>query len=223
MNKPYIVVLSALLSAGSFINASAETAVNGNFGAKYSSDYHRRGEVLSAEALQAQVGFNVGLGAVDLFGDFFTNQSTDSSSGDSDEVTVGFGTALFEDNVNAYLGVYNTDVDASDSDLEAFVSVQANVVLQPTVSLYRDTDDDLYTFEAQLSHDLDLEVVELQLAAILGDTESSVTQDHTYFGAKLTANKTLKDNINLYADLALSDSDQRDNETLWGIGVRVKF
>jgi len=44
-----------------FINAASAEApsVSGDVGAKYASDYHRRGEALSAEALQAQVGFNV--------------------------------------------------------------------------------------------------------------------------------------------------------------------
>ena len=37
------------------------------------------------------------------------------------------------------------------------------------------------------------------------------------------ATKTIKDNVNLYADLALSDNDTRDNETLWGVGLSVKF
>ena len=27
----------------------------------------------------------------------------------------------------------------------------------------------------------------------------------------------------LYADVALSDNDTRDNETLWGVGLSVKF
>ena len=77
--KTKLVSLLALL--GLSINAaSAEaTNINGNMGTKYSSDYHRRGQLVSEEAIQAQVGFNVGLGAVDVFGDFFTNQSTASN------------------------------------------------------------------------------------------------------------------------------------------------
>ena len=221
--KTTAVILSALL--GFFINAaSAEApAVNGNVGAKYSSDYHRRGEVLSSEALQAQVGFNLGVGGVDVFGDFFTNQSTDSGSSDTDEATVGLGTSLFGDSLNAYLGVYNTDVGVGESDLEAFASVQANTLLSPTFSVYRDTDDSFYTFEGQLSHSLDLEVIDLEVAGILGNTDTAVSTDRTYFGAKVTATKTVKENINLYADVALSDTDDRDNETIWGVGLSVKF
>ena len=190
---------------------------------KYSSDYHRRGQITSQEAIQAQVGFNVGLGGVDVFGDFFTNQSTASGGADNDELTVGLSTAFLEDKLNAYIGVYNTDNSASGNNLEAFASLGIDFPLSPTVSVYRDTDDSLYTFEGQLSYGVDLEVVNVELAGILGNTDVSSAIDSTYLGAKLTATKTIKDNVNLYADVALSDNDTRDNETLWGVGLSVKF
>lgn len=221
--KTTTVILSALL--GFFINAASAEAppVKGNVGAKYSSDYNRRGEILSAEALQAQVGFNVGLGSVDVFGDFFTNQSTDSGGVDTDEATLGLGTSLFDNNFNAYIGIYNTDLGAAEDTLEAFASIQAETLLSPTVSVFRDTDASLYTFEGQLSHGVSLEVIDLELAGVIGNTDSTTTLDRTYVGAKLTASKTVKDNLNLYADVAVSDSDDRSNETIWGLGLSVKF
>ena len=208
-----------------FINAASAEApsVSGDVGAKYASDYHRRGEALSAEALQAQVGFNVGLGSVDFYGDLFANRSTESAGSDTDEATFGIGTSLWDDSLSTYLGVYNTDTGAGEDDLEAFVSVQVNTLLTPKVSVYRDTDDSLYTFEGQVSYDIDLDIIGLELAGILGNTDTSATNDSTYYGAKLTASKTIKDNLNLYADLALSDNDVRSNDTVWGIGLNVKF
>lgn len=202
--------------------ASAEEAFTGSAGTKYSSDYNRRGELLSAEALQAQVGFNTSALGVDVFGDFFTNQSTGDDA-DTNEVTVGVGTSLFEDSFNAYLGVYNTDTDNTDNTLEAFVSLQANVFLSPTVSLYRDTDDELYTFEGQLSYDVDFDLANVNLAGVYGNTDTSVTQDRTYYGAKVTATRSLKDNIDLYTDIALTDTSDRGNETVWGVGLNVSF
>jgi hypothetical protein len=218
--KALIMALSCL-----FINAASAEApsVSGDVGAKYASDYQRRGELLSAEALQAQVGFNVGLGSVDFYGDLFANRSTESTGSDTDEATFGIGTSLWDDSLSAYLGVYNTDTGAGEDDLEAFASVQLNTFLAPKVSIYRDTDDSLYTFEGQVSYDIDLDVVGLELAGILGNTDTSSTNDSTYYGAKLTASKTIKENLNLYADLALSDNDVSNNETVWGLGLNVKF
>ena len=98
-----------------------------------------------------------------------------------------------------------------------------NTLLSPKVSVYRDTDDDLYTFEGQVSHGIDLNIIDLELAGILGNTDLSSAIDSTYFGAKVTASKTIKDNLNLYADVSLSDNDVRDNETVWGLGLNVSF
>jgi hypothetical protein len=160
---------------------------------------------------------------VNLFGDFFTNQSVKSVGADNDELTVGLGTSLFEDNLNAYAGVYNTDSTALGENLEAFVAIGVNTLLSPKVSVYRHTDDDLYTFEGELSHSIDLEIIDLELAGILGNTELSSSVDSTYFGAKVTANKSIKDNLNIYADVSLSDNDTRSNETVWGLGLNVSF
>ena len=218
-----LVKLIALLGLSINVASAEAPEVNGNLGTKFSSDYHRRGQVVSQEAVQAQVGFNVGLGGVDIFGDFFTNQSTASDGGNNDELTVGLGSSFFEDKLNAYVGIYNTDNSELGDNLEAFASLGLDFPLSPTVSVYRDTDDSLYTFEGQVSYGVDLDVVNLELAGILGNTAVSSAIDSTYLGAKLTATKTIKDNVNLYADVALSDNDTRDNETLWGVGLSVKF
>ena len=218
-----LVKLIALLGLSINVASAEAPEVNGNLGTKFSSDYHRRGQVVSQEAVQAQVGFNVGLGAVDVFGDFFTNQSTTSGGADNDELTVGLGSAFFEDKLSAYVGVYNTDNSESGDNLEAFASLGLDFPLSPTVSVYRDTDDSLYTFEGQVSYGVELQLVNLELAGILGNTDVSSAIDSTYLGATLTASKTIKDNVNLYADLSVSDNDTRDNETLWGVGLSVKF
>jgi hypothetical protein len=215
------IAIAALISV-LFINAApAETPVNGSAGTKYTSDYHRRGAQLSTEAIQAQVGFNVGLGRLDVFGDFFTNQGTDSSV-DTNELTLGVGSGLFDDRLNAYIGVYNTDSTGGDNDLEVFAQLGLGSVLSPTVSVYRDTDDDLYTFEGTLSHTFDLNIVDVEIAGALGNTDASSIQEYTYTGAKVTVSKSIND-INIYTDLGLTDTENRDNETVWGIGLSLQF
>jgi len=218
-----LVKLIALLGLSINVASAEAPEVNGNIGTKFSSDYHRRGQLVSQEAIQAQVGFNVGLGGVDVFGDFFTNQSSSSNGADNDELTVGLGSSFFEDKLSAYVGVYNTDNSELGNNLEAFASLSLDFPLSPTVSVYRDTDDSLYTFEGQVSYGIDLEVVNLELAGILGNTDVSSAIDSTYLGATLTATKTFKGNVDLYADVSVSDNDTRDNETLWGVGLSVKF
>jgi hypothetical protein len=138
-------------------------------------------------------------------------------------LTVGLGTSLLDDRLDAYVGVYNTDNTVAGDNLEVFASLGVNTLLSPSVSVYRDTDQSLYTFEGQISYDVDLNIINLELAGMLGNTDLTTTEDSTYYGAKLTATKTIKDNVDLYADVSLSDNDVRDNETLWGVGLSIKF
>ena len=223
MKTKLVSLITVLLGLGFSSVHAGDINVNGNVGTKYASDYHRRGQVVSDEAIQAQVGFNVGLGGVDLFGDLFTNQATSASSVDSDELTLGIGTSLLEDKLSAYAGVYNTSNSALGDDLEAFASLGLNTLLSPSLSVYRHTDDSLYTFEGQLGHSFNLEVITLEVTGVLGQTELTAATESTYYGTVLTASKTLGKDLNVYADVALSDNDVRDYETVWGVGLRLKF
>ena len=215
-------LLCVLLTSASSAEEATST-INGNVGSKYTSDYHRRGQAVSQEAIQAQIGFNTGVGSVEFFGDFFTSQGiSDTDSADSNEITIGGAYELMEDKISLYAGLYNTDSSLSDNDLEAFASIGFGAPLSPVVSMYRDTNDDLYTFEGQLSYDVDLDIMKIGITGVLGNTDLSDTADSTYYGTVLTLTKSIN-TVNLYTDLTLSDNGDRDSETIWGAGLSVKF
>ncbi len=136
MKTKLILLVAALWGLSSNVASGEDSAITGGMGTKFSSDYDRRGQLVSQEAIQAQVDLSVDLAGVNVFGEFFTNQSTNSSGSDNIELNVGIGKSLFEDKINAYLGVYNTDTTGASDDLEAFASLQLNTLLEPTVSLY---------------------------------------------------------------------------------------
>jgi len=223
MKTKLILLVAALWGLSSNVASGEDSAITGGMGTKFSSDYDRRGQLVSQEAIQAQVDLSVDLAGVNVFGEFFTNQSTNSSGSDNIELNVGVGKSLFEDKINAYLGVYNTDNSSSGDTVEAFISIGANTALSPKVTAYRDNDTELYTFEGQLSQELDLKFFALEVAGTLGNTELTASTDSTYYSAGVTASKELKDNVSLYADIALSDSDLRSQERIWGIGLDVRF
>ena len=161
-NKTKLTCIFAALILGAASLNAANESFNGNVSTKYTSDYARRGALLSEEAIQARVGFSSEVAGVDVFGDFQTNQSTASSGGNTDELTLGVGTSFMDDLLGAYIGVYNTDHSAvSEASLEGFLSVSLNTALSPTVSFYQDTDDSLQTFEGQLTYNVDLDLATL--------------------------------------------------------------
>lgn len=220
------LLAALILGAGAFnIHAAEEgSTFAGKVGTKYASDYHRRGASHAEESIQAQVGFSTNLSGVEIFGDFFTNQSTASSGANTDEATIGLGYSLFEDRINTYLGVYNTDNSAlSDSSLEGFLAVSINTLLDPTLSIYQDTGESLQTFEGQLSHEFDMNLATLGLAGVLGTTDTLTVENQTYTALTTTLSRNFNDSLNVYADVSLSDADYRSNETTWGIGLNLRF
>ena len=221
MKTKLVSLIVALL--GLNINAASASSINGSAGAEFSSEYHRRGAVVSQDAIQARVGASTDLGGLDVSLDFFSNQGTESGATNSNEITVSAGGSLFEDKMSAYIGVYNTDMSNSDSVLEGFVELGVNAPLNPTVRAFRGTSNNLNTFEGELSHSFDLKVLDLGLSAVLGNTETSQTADSTYSLLTATASKNVAENFSIYADLSLSDTNSRDSEWFWGAGVSVKF
>jgi hypothetical protein len=221
--KTVIAALTCALITNVASAAKQDTGfkLGGTIGAGYVSDDFFRGQASSGESLQANVGFNTSVGSIGLFGDLTTTQSVDSTEADTNDVTVGLSLTPV-DKINLLLGVYNTDISNSGGNLEGFVGVQIDALLNPSITLYRNTSEELYTYEGQLSHSIDLDVFDLQVSGWLGNTELTTSDDSTYYGAKLAAVKSLG-NIDLYADVAVDDNEDRDAETLWGAGVAVKF
>ena len=220
--KTKIISLIIALTGLNINVANADShSVNGNVGVKVTSDYHRRGQVVSTEAIQAQVGVNSQVSNVDLFANFFTNQSTENER-DSNEIVAGVGSTFLDSLVSVYGGVYNTDFSDADSDLEYFVKAGLNVALTPTFSFYRSLDTELNTFEGQLSQSFDLKAFVVEISGVLGNTELTQNTDSTYSAAKLEVSKEIN-GVNLYADVAVSDNNSRDYETIYGAGIQIKF
>ena len=220
------IIIAALISAISINVASADNhdsglKLGGSIGAGYVSDDFFRGQSSGGESLQANVGFNTSVGSVGLFADFETTQSVDSTEADTNDLTVGLDFGL-TDKINLLLGVYNTDVSSAGGNLEGFIGVQIDSLLNPGLTVYRNTDVELYTYEGSVCHTVDLSVCDLVLCGWLGNTELTTSDDSVYYGAKLATVKSVG-NVDFYADVAIDDNEDRDAETLWGAGITVQF
>lgn len=223
-NKTKITLIAALILGSVSLNGAEESSVEGSVSTKYTSDYARRGAILSDEAMQARVGFSTDIAGLGVFGDFQTNQSTGSAGSDTDELTLGVATSFMDDMLNASFGIYNTDHSAaSDSSLEGFVSVALNTSLTPTVSFYQDTDESLQTFEGSLSYDLDLNAASLIVDGFLGATDTVLKNSQNYTGLSAKLSKDINNDFNIFTDVSVSDAESRDYETLWGVGLRASF
>ena len=93
--KTKLTLVAALILGAVSLNAAQESSFLGSASTKYTSDYARRGALVSTEAVQGSVGFSAETSGVDVYASLFTSQSTDSGV-DSNEFTIGVGKDLFK-------------------------------------------------------------------------------------------------------------------------------
>jgi len=220
--KTKLTLVAALILGAVSLNAEKQESLGGTAQTKYTSDYSRRGDIVSTNAVQASLGFETSISNLDVFGDFFTNQSTESEV-DSDEFTIGVGTRFIDGLVGTSVGLYNTDFSDSDNSLEYFLSVDLNTILSPRLSFFDDVDEDLQTFEGEISYDIDLSVADLSLGGVLGSTDNVTAQNQTYTGVSASLSKDVSEEFNIFTDVSFSDSESRDYETIWGVGLNLNF
>lgn len=214
------IAIVALLCAFN-INARADK-VSGSFDASYASDYYFRGAELGTNSLQATVGANAGVGGVDVFANFFTNQTTGTNTANTDILTVGAGKSFADGLLGLYGGVVNVDHDGADAMLDGFVAIKLETVLSPAVTVYRNTDDDLYSVEGSVSYKIESEIADLTLTVAGGSTEVTSTTTRKYAGATAKLSRTYGA-ATPHLCLSVIDADDSARDTMLRAGVTFKF
>lgn len=212
------LIVTAL--CGFIINAASAESFSA--GINYASDYFYRGSLKSSEAIQSSVGFSASGGGVDFSAGAFTNQVVGSGS-DTYILSAGVSKAFADDLISLYGGVNHVEDVAGATALEAQVSLGLNWHLSPTVNVYRDLDDALYTYELVLGHDFDLDAFTLGLNGSVGHTDVTSSVDNTYYTVGASATRALSDSADLELGVVHVDSDTISNEYVFEVGVSLRF
>ena len=88
---------------------------------------------------------------------------------------------------------------------------------------YRDTDDSLWTYEAGVSHDINVDIATLTLAASAGLTETSSSTDSEYYEVSATFTRSVTENLDAVVLVAHNDAEDRDGNTFGALGFKVRF
>lgn len=217
--KTKLIVL-ALCSALSFNAASAET--KGSLGVGYSSDFYFRGSELSAEAAQLTLGVEADLGAARVKAAAFSNQSTGDGTANTNILDLSIGNTFADGLLSLYGGVKNIDTDGADSRLDVVLTAGLGTVLSPTVSIARDTDEDLWTYEACVKHTFATDVIDITLCGFLGSTDVTTATDRTYGGAGVTLSKAVG-SVEPYASVKVIDAEDIERDTIVSAGITFNF
>jgi hypothetical protein len=95
--------------------------------------------------------------------------------------------------------------------------------LNPSLSVFRNFDDSLYTVEAGVSHELDLDVASVEVDASIGNTDLTDSTDRTYYSVGVAASKSLSDSAGIQIGLDYVDADDVDREFVLGTALTFNF
>lgn len=211
-------IVSLLLAFGLSINA-ASAGNSAKIG--YASDFFYRGAQKAEESVQASVMLGHSFGSVNGSLHVCTNQAVDSGN-DSYHMGAGVGTSFLDGLLSAYAGINHFEDVPGDSLAEVEIRVSIDTLLSPSVSVFRNLDDSLYTFEVSASHGIDLGFAELGLGASVGNTELTSSNDTTYYVVGASLSRPIG-----AAEGSLSidyvDADDLDREFVFGTALTFQF
>lgn len=207
------------------LSINVASAGNGSVGLGYTSDYFREGALVSSEALQANASYGLTAGGLDLGVSAFTNQPVD---GGVDTYLIGATISkALNDTFSASLGLEHAEFVAGVATLDVTASLSAEMILNPSLTVRRDTEDAFYVFEVGASHDLDLEIANLRLHGVYGHSDNNdgatVSNNTDYYVLGAGLSRSLSENASINASVDYVDSDLIDNESIFGLGISVRF
>jgi hypothetical protein len=212
--------LLALLGALSINAGAADDAASGfqgELGIGYTEDYYFRGDRITGESIQVKAKASADLKIADAFVCLFSNQGLQST----DSYRFAAGLAQSYGAVDLKIGWMHLEDKPGQARGELFGQVGLDVLLNPAVTVYQDTDDSLTTGELSLSHTFDLNVVDLTLAGSAGTTES-LTGSTKYYGAGAKLSRSFGDLV-ATTGVDYVNADDIDSDTVFSVGIGVKF
>lgn len=188
----------------------------------YASDFFYRGEQKALESVQAAVDLNTALLGLDAKLHACTNQSVDEGV-DSYRLAAGLGTTFAGDLLSVYGGFNHFEDVAGEALSEIQLSASVNVFANLTVSAYRNTDEDLFTFEGSLSESFDLSFASLGVRGSVGNTEVTTSNDRTYYSVGSSLSRQVGAGVDLSLSVDLVDADDIDREFVFGTALAFNF
>lgn len=212
-------IISTLLALGLSINA----AIAGN-SAKigYASEYFYRGSQKAEESLQTSLRLGHSLGVVDASLHACSNHAVDVGN-DSYHIGAGLGKSFADGLLSAYVGINHFEDVPGNALSEAEVRLSLGTVLSPSVSVFRDLDESLYTFEVGVSHGVETDLADFSINASYGNTEITTSSNVDYYNLGADATKSISDNVDLSLAIDYIDADNIDDEVVLGTALTFRF
>jgi len=98
-----------------------------------------------------------------------------------------------------------------------------NTILNPTISAARNVDENQYTFEAGLSHDLSINGVDLSVRGTIGNTDLNNGDNVDYYSVGVGASKDITKNLALSLSVDQVNSDVIESDCIVAAALTASF
>jgi len=188
----------------------------------YASDFFYRGSQKAEESIQASVKLGSDLAGLNLSAHACTNQAVNTGV-DSYNLGTGVGKSFSDGLLSIYAGVNHFEDKPGNALSEFQLGLSSNTILNPSVAVFRDFDDSLYTVELGVSQTFDLSVVDLEIDASAGNTDLTNETDRTYYSIGGSISKSVSENANIALGVDYIDADDIDREFVFGTALTFNF
>lgn len=212
-------LISLLLAFGLTINA-ASAGNSGKVG--YASDFFYRGSQKSEDSVRSSLMLSHALAGFNASAHVCSNHAIDSGS-DSYHMGLGFEKSFSNDLISLYAGLNRFEDKPGNALSEAELRASLNSLFSPSVSVYRDLSDSLYTCELGVSYILENSISDLVINGSAGNTEITSSDDTTYYSIGGSLSKNLSESASLGLSLDYVDADNIDEEYVWSTSFTFNF
>jgi len=188
----------------------------------YVSDFFYRGEQKALESVQASLDLDKNVAGLNASFHACTNQSVDQGV-DSYGLAAGISHTFVDGILNVYGGFNHFEDVAGDALSEIALKAGLNTIASPALSVYRNVDDELYTFEGSVSHSIALSIVDLGLSASIGNTDITESTDRDYYSLGADLSREVGEGAVLSASVDLVDADDIEREFVFGTALTFNF
>jgi hypothetical protein len=211
-----------LLSLFSAFGLITNAALASSASIGYTSDFFYRGEQKALESFQSKIDFDVSVLGLDAVLHACTNQSVDTGV-DSYRFSAAGGKSFSDGLLSLYAGFNHYEDLPGEALSEIFVKAGSNIILNPSVAIYRNVDSELFTYEGGVSHGFDLSFASLNLDAAIGSTELTDSNERTYYSIGSELSRQIGAGVDLALSVDLIDSDDIEREFVFGGALNFKF
>jgi len=210
-----------LLTLAALAALSINAASAGSLSTGYGSDVFRRGSLIAEDSLQTSASYDTTKGGFDVS---VGAQTAHSAGADSDVYILsgGIGKSLGS-LLSVYGGLEHFEQLDGASNLDVVLSADFDTLLSPTLSAARNVDENRYTFEAGVSHDISINSIDLSVRGTLGNTDLSNGDNVDYYSVGVGASKSLAKNLVLSISADQVNSNVIESDCIVAAALTASF